>query len=92
LCLIGGIPQGSVLGPILFVIYINDLPREIKSRSLLFADDTKIYRLIKSIADSNQLQKDLDCLVEWSKKWLLAFNESKCFQYLQWIAHDICFR
>lgn len=75
---ISGIPQGSVLGPILFVIYINDLPREIKSRSLLFADDTKIYRLIKSIADSNQLQKDLDCLVEWSKKWLLAFNESKC--------------
>ena len=73
-----GIPQGSVLGPILFVIYINDLPAEVKSRALLFADDTKIYRLIKSIADSKQLQQDLDGVVEWSRKWLLAFNSSKC--------------
>ena len=72
-----GIPQGSVLGPILFVIYINDLPAEVKSSVLLFADDTKNYRFIKSIADSVQLQTDLDCLVEWSRKWLLEFNESK---------------
>ena len=73
-----GIPQGSVLGPILFVIYINDLPREVSSSTLLFADDTKIYRWIKSIHDSLHLQNDLDRLVEWSKKWLLEFNESKC--------------
>ena len=46
------IPQGSVLGPILFVIYISDLPEDVKSSALLFADDTKIYRFIKSIADS----------------------------------------
>ena len=73
-----GIPQGSVLGPILFVIYINDLPEEVKSNALLFADDTKIYRLIKSVADSAALQQDLNSLVDWSRRWLLAFNASKC--------------
>ena len=67
-----------MLGPILFLIYINDLPDEIDSEALLFADDTKVYRIIKSIEDSLQLQKDLDKLVEWSHKWLLEFNLSKC--------------
>ena len=60
-----GIPQGSVLGPILFVIYINNLQEEVMSNALLFADDTKIYRLIKSVADSAALQQDLNSLVDW---------------------------
>ena len=67
-----------MLGPILFVIYINDLPKEVISSTLLFADDTKIFRCIKSVADSLELQKDLDKLVKWSKEWLLSFNAAKC--------------
>ena len=66
-----GIQQGSVLDPIRFVIYINDLPEEVKSSALLFADDTKIYRLTKTMDDSILLQNDLDCLIEWSRRWLL---------------------
>ena len=67
-----------MLGPLLFLIYINDLPEEVKSNALLFADDTKIYRLTKSVADSAALQQDLNSLVDWSRRWLLAFNASKC--------------
>ena len=75
---LSGIPQGSVLGPILFVIYINDLPNEVASDVLLFADDTKIFRCIKSIPDSLYLQDDLQKLVNWSNRWLLKFNADKC--------------
>ena len=75
---LSGISQGSVLGPLLFVIYINDLPDNINSDSFLFADDTKILRQISSIEDSVQLQGDLKTLEEWSKKWLLRFNADKC--------------
>ena len=73
-----GIPQGSVLGPILFLVFINDLPPEVESDAMLFADDSKIYRLIQTIEDSLQLQNDIDNLVEWTNKWLLEFNLSKC--------------
>ena len=73
-----GIPQGSVLGPILFIIYINDLPNEIKSYSKMFADDTKIFKALYSIQDSTTLQDDLIKLAEWSNIWQLPFNESKC--------------
>ena len=74
-----GIPQGSVLGPILFVIYINDLPDIVRSSdSFLFADDTKIMRQISSENDSLLLQSDIDALYEWSKKWLLKFHPDKC--------------
>ena len=69
---ISGIPQGSVLGPTLFVLFINDL-----SRVALFADDTKVFREIQSDEDREKLQQDIDELLIWSKKWQLPFNESK---------------
>ncbi len=73
-----GIPQGSVLGPLLFVIFINDLPESVVSDVFLFADDTKIFRVIKSEEDQETLQNDLDKLNEWSEKWLLKFHPAKC--------------
>ena len=73
-----GIPQGSVLGPILFVIYINDILDNIDSNGLMFADDTKIFRLISSKGDSERLQNDIESLEKWSSKWELKFNSEKC--------------
>ena len=75
---VSGIPQGSVLGPLLFIIYINDLPLNISSYTYLFADDTKIFRPITSELDCILLQKDLDALQNWSDKWLLQFHPDKC--------------
>ena len=75
-----GIPQGTVLGPLLFVLYINDLPDEVSEGTeiYLFADDTKIYRKIDNINDCNILQSDLNKLLQWSNKWLLKFHPNKC--------------
>ena len=73
-----GIPQGSVLGPTLFVIFINDMPEVIESVCQLFADDAKIFRSVKSPEDNLKLQNDLDKLSEWSDKWQLPFNIGKC--------------
>jgi len=76
---LSGIPQGSVLGQLLFVIYINELPRIVKSTIYLFADDTKIYRSINNPEDTKILQEYLDKLQElWSKTWLLKFHPDKC--------------
>ena len=71
---LSGVPQGSVLGPILFLIYINDLDDDITSKVLKFADDTKVFRKIKSDADRQHLQDDLNKLIEWSEKWQMLFN------------------
>lgn len=73
-----GIPQGSVLGPTLFILFINDLPPSVQSEMKLFADDTKLYRTIRTSQDSEQLQADLDTATKWSKEWQLPFNKSKC--------------
>ena len=73
-----GIPQGSVLGPILFVVFINDLPNCVKSSVYLFADDTKLYRQISVAEDSRTLQEDLDHLFSWSEDWKLKFHPDKC--------------
>ena len=75
---LSGVPQGSVLGPILFLIYINDLDDDIISKVLKFADDTKMFRKIKSDADIQQLQDDLNKLIEWSEKLQMLFNFGKC--------------
>ena len=71
-------PQGSVLGPLLFLIYVNDIVLNIDSTIKLFADDAKIFRPIKDSNDSQALQSDLGRLEEWSRKWLLKFNANKC--------------
>ena len=73
-----GVPQGSVLGPLPFTIYVNDSPSSVNSTLLLFADDTKLFHCIKSNFDVDRLQRDVDALMEWSKLWLLSFNTSKC--------------
>ena len=73
-----GVPQGSVLGPILFLIYINDLDASITSNVLKFADDTKLFRKVSTDGDYQHLQNDLDRLVKWSDKWQMLFNFGKC--------------
>ena len=75
---LSGVPQGSVLGPILFLIYINDLDDSITSNVLKFADDTKLFRKVNTDGDKQHLQNDLDRLVKWSDKWQMLFNFGKC--------------
>ena len=70
--------MSMIVGPLLFVIYINDLPEAVKSHVFLFADDTKVFRKIDSECDSLQLQRDIDALDDWTMKWLLKFNSDKC--------------
>ena len=73
-----GIPQGSVLGPVLFTLFVNDLPREVTSTVQLFADDMKMYRGIGTGIGHDLLQEDLDRLAAWSLKWMLPLNVAKC--------------
>ena len=75
---LSGVPQGSVLGPILFLIYINDLDDSITSNVLKFADDTKLFRKVNTDGDKQHLQNDLDRFVKWSEKWQMLFNFGKC--------------
>ena len=75
---LSGVPQGSVLGPILFVCYINDMPDVVKSFVYMYADDSKIFRKVNFAYESECLQRDLDHLQEWEDKWQLRFNVDKC--------------
>ena len=74
------VPQGSILGPLLFLLYINDLPISVRhSKIALFADDAKCVINVKSVASCIELQGDIDSIFSWSQKWPLIFNISKCF-------------
>ena len=71
-------PQGSVLGPLLFTLYINDIPNIVHTNLSFFADDSKAYAITKSVEDSQQLQADLNSIQDWCQIWLLKLNLLKC--------------
>ena len=75
---LSGVPQGSVLGPILFLIFIHDLPDNINSTVRLFADDCVLYRNIRRSVDQQILQNDLNILAQWVEAWLMKVNVAKC--------------
>ena len=72
------VPQGTVLGPLLFSLYINDISTDIDSEIRLFADDCVCYREIKDTEDTLKLQKDVDQLGPWARKWDMRFQPVKC--------------
>ena len=76
---LSGVPQGTVLGPMLFLCFINNLPESIKSsQAKLFADDSLLFRVIKNDSDRALLQKDLSALEHWENTWQMSFNPIKC--------------
>ena len=75
---LSGVPQGSVLGLVLFLIFISDLPDNIRSSVRLFADDCVLYRNIHSLQDCLTLQEDLTSLFQWEADWQMKFNVAKC--------------
>ena len=74
-----GVPRGSVVGPCLFLLYINDLPIDIESKIRLFVDDTLCSNTVKHKEDQKKLQKDLDSLTTWEKQWSMSFHPQKCY-------------
>ena len=75
---LSGVPQRSVLGCVLFLIFINDLDIGIKSWILTFADDSKIFNRVNCTANVESLQMDLHTLITWSEEWQMLFDVSKC--------------
>ena len=75
---LSGVPQGTVLGPLLFSLYINDISSDIESEIRLFADDCVCYREIKDEEDTMKLQRDIDRLGSWARKWGMRFQPVKC--------------
>ncbi len=73
-----GVPQGSVLAPVMFIVYINDLPVGIQNYMNMFADDAKIRRRIRNLDDCHALQENLDKISIWSTTWQMEFNVNKC--------------
>ena len=73
-----GVPQGSVLGPLLFVIYINDLPDELQNVITMYADDSKVIAENGEDGQVSNLQNDIDKIKEWCDKWSMCLNAGKC--------------
>ena len=73
-----GVPQGTVLGPLLFLVFINDLPECVSSSIRLYADDALLYRSVKTQDDIEILHSDLTKVQEWEQRWLMSFNADKC--------------
>ena len=74
-----GVPQGTVLGPLMFLCHINDLPDSVQSQVRLFANDCLLYRPIRSVKDHEILQNDLIELEKWASRWGMKFNAKKCY-------------
>ena len=73
-----GFPQGSVLGPLMFVMFMNNLPEVIESYCKFYEDDTKIIRVIEDDSIDDTLQRDIDSVTNWTKEWLMKLNSNKC--------------
>ena len=73
-----GVPQGTVLGPLLFILYLNDILEGISSQVRLLADNCILYREINTLNDCQDLQKDINTLCNWESKWQMKFNIDKC--------------
>ena len=87
-----GVPQGTVLGPLLFLLYINDLPSSVQCKIGLFADDSIVYNKITSLVDCKDLQSDLDALTLWSKEWDMEFNtktDCNCLDFKKRFDHEL---
>jgi hypothetical protein len=73
-----GVPQGTILGLLLFLFYINDLPENVKANVKLFADDCLLYKEINNISDGQYLQNDLRALESLENEWKMSFKADKC--------------
>ena len=73
-----GVPQGTIIGPVAFLIYINDIINNIKCQCMLYADDCVLYSCVNNANDAEMLQHDLDRVIKWSHRWSMDFNVNKC--------------
>jgi len=73
-----GVPQGSVLGPLLFVVFINDMPECVTCECKMYADDSKLFSLVRDKDKIIETQKNINSITEWTKKWLMRLNADKC--------------
>ena len=72
------VPQSSVLGPLIFTIFINDLPDHVKNKCKLYTDDCKLIGIIRESGDTISIQQDINELQNWAKTWQMSFNYEKC--------------